>query len=47
MKKWVCTVCGYVYEGEIHLKNVHSAAFLLPSSKSRLLMRSLGHVNMK
>ena len=47
MKKWVCTVCGYVYEGENPPENVHSVAFLLPSSKSRLLMRSLGHVNMK
>ena len=36
MKKWVCTVCGYVYEERMHLRNVHSAVFRLPSSRSRL-----------
>ena len=48
MKKWVCTVCGYVYEGENppeKLSTVRRSCFQV--QKSRLLMRSLGHVNMK
>lgn len=32
MKKYVCPVCGYVHDGNDHLKNVHSAGVPVQSS---------------
>ena len=31
-KKWVCPVCGYVYEGEILQRNVLNAKFRAQNS---------------
>ena len=35
MKKWICTVCGYVYEGEAAPLNVRYVTHRLRNSKSR------------
>ena len=44
MKKWVCTVCGYVYEGDAAPEKSATVckAYLLPSSKSRKLTKWYG-----
>ena len=47
MKKWVCTVCGYVYEGETCTGRMSdSVAYRLPSSKSRADENDLGMLSM-
>lgn len=33
-KKFICTVCGYVYEGETAPENAHSAVFQQANSKN-------------
>ena len=35
MKKWVCTVCGYVHEGETAPEKCRYVMHRLPSSRSR------------
>ena len=35
MKKFVCSVCGYVYEGEAAPENVQYVEHLLRNSQSR------------
>ncbi len=35
MKKFVCTVCGYVYEGEAAPEKCPVCKYVLTSSKSR------------
>ena len=35
MKKFVCTVCGYVHEETLHRLNVQSVMHQLINSKSR------------
>ena len=37
MKKFVCQVCGYVYEGEAAPANARNAALPLPNSRKWLL----------
>ena len=45
MKKWVCTVCGYVYEGEQAPESVLPVEFRLPSLKSRQARVWLGRAS--
>ncbi len=35
MAKWVCNVCGYVYEGDAAPEVCRSVRLLLPSSPNR------------
>ena len=35
MAKWVCTVCGYVYEGEQAPEAVQYVKHQLPNSRNR------------
>ena len=47
MKKWVCTVCGYVYEGENAPEKCPQCG--VPASKfmSRLPRECHGHASMR
>ena len=35
MAKWVCSVCGYVHEGDEARKSVQYVKHLLPNSQNR------------
>ena len=37
MAKWVCNVCGYVYEGDAAPKSVRYVKLLLPNLQNRML----------